>query len=56
MLILMNVAPAAIAAQMAIVQKDAAMSMLKAAAQAEQAIVEMVAAAADRGANVNISV
>lgn len=54
----MEMLPAAIAAQMAITQKNAALSMIKQAAQMQQAIVDMIAEsvpASGRGGIVNIA-
>lgn len=61
-MILMNgLLPAAIGMQMAIVQKNAALSMIKSTADAQSALVDMVAqasaqiAASGRGSVVNIT-
>lgn len=49
--------PATMAMQMAIVQQNAAMSMIKASADAQKAIVDMLqtVSASSRGNNVNIT-
>lgn len=54
----MEMMPAAIAAQMAITQKNAALSMIKQTARMQQAIVDMIAEsvpASGRGGIVNIA-
>lgn len=57
----MDMLPAAIGMQMAITQQKATMSMIKSAAEAQQAVVDMVAeasaniAASGRGQIVNIA-
>lgn len=52
----MDLMPAAIAAQMAIVQKNVAMSMIKQTADAQAKIADiLMASASSRGGNVNIA-
>ena len=53
----MEALPAQIAMQMAMVQKNAVMGMLKQTAEMQQQIVDMLTVAASgRGGNVNLSV
>jgi hypothetical protein len=47
---------AALATNQAVQQSAAGLSIVKQAAKAEQAIVDMVSQAADRGKNLNITV